>query len=399
VTALSRLVGHYLEDWQAGRTLHPLTVRNQRSMLDVFVKVVGDKAPERLRTTDVKRWAETRASLTPLQGGRQRRAVGAFVAWLRERGHDVPALPELPEPAPVVAPAPERLPLAALAEEYLGARARRGEISEVTVRNHRCALYALAEIVGDRPVGTLSRDDIERWLETLGSRSPATRSSQFSYVRVFCRWLTEHDHVAKDPTLNVRRPRIPKRPPRAPSPQKVARLLEVVPDARGQLICLLEVQEGLRCCEVSTLTMEDIDFDGRSLRVTGKFGNERVLPISEETWEALQAYLEEHPVRSGPVVRSYRPPHQALQPGTISELVGEWFRAGGLKHHPRDGASAHALRHGAATHMLLNGAHLRDVQYALGHAHLVTTEIYLPLTIDLRGAMAGRRYRTSAALN
>ncbi len=70
------------------------------------------------------------------------------------------------------------------------------------------------------------------------------------------------------------------------------------------------------------------------------------------------------------------------------------MREAGIKRWSRDGISAHALRHTAATDMLRARAHLRDVQHALGHAHLATTEIYLPLVVhDLREAMGGRRYR------
>jgi site-specific recombinase XerD len=66
----------------------------------------------------------------------------------------------------------------------------------------------------------------------------------------------------------------------------------------------------------------------------------------------------------------------------------------GIKRYRRDGVSAHALRHTSATDMLRSGAHLRDVQHALGHAHLATTETYLPLVVhDLREAMGGRQYR------
>jgi site-specific recombinase XerD len=68
------------------------------------------------------------------------------------------------------------------------------------------------------------------------------------------------------------------------------------------------------------------------------------------------------------------------------------YRAG-INHAAYDGVSAHALRHTAAADMLRSGAHVRDVQAALGHAHLVTTERYLPTLVrGLAETMAGRRY-------
>jgi site-specific recombinase XerD len=66
----------------------------------------------------------------------------------------------------------------------------------------------------------------------------------------------------------------------------------------------------------------------------------------------------------------------------------------GIKRKARDGISAHAGRHTCATDMLRAGAHLRDVQAALGHRHLHTTEIYLPYLVNtLSEAMGGRTYR------
>jgi site-specific recombinase XerD len=77
-------------------------------------------------------------------------------------------------------------------------------------------------------------------------------------------------------------------------------------------------------------------------------------------------------------------------------MVGGWIGDAGLKRRAGDGISAHALRHRAATDMLRAGAHLRDVQAALGHVSIATTQPYLPTVVgDLRTAMGGRRYRGS----
>lgn len=132
------------------------------------------------------------------------------------------------------------------------------------------------------------------------------------------------------------------------------------------------------------------------MRIVGKGGHERVLPLLDETALALHSYLMEHPCAAGPLVRSYTR-RQSLSAGSISRLVSGWMLEAGVKLAPRDGVSAHSNRHTMATDMLLSGAHLRDVQAALGHAHLATTESYIPLVVHgLEAAMAGRSYGSAS---
>lgn len=289
---------------------------------------------------------------------------------------------------------PRRADLAALVETYLAERGARHELSLASVRNNRSALRSFVVAVGDRPVSRLTREDVEGWLATRHRLSAATRRHNLSNVRSFCQWLTRRGYLPVDPTAELPPVRVPRYLPRAIGAPKVAKLLQAAPDARGVLMCLLMVQEGLRCCEVSRLQLGDVDWEGRTLRVVGKGEHQRLLPISEETWAALQSYLAEHPATSGPLVRSYRQEWHSLAPDTISGMVSEWMSRAGIKRWARDGVTGHALRHSAATDMLRAGAHLRDVQHALGHAHLATTEVYLPLVVhDLRSAMGGRRYR------
>lgn len=280
-------------------------------------------------------------------------------------------------------------------EGYLRERQRRGELTPLTVRNDRCILRNFAASAGARPVDKLSQRDVEKWLGDIGHLAPATRRGRFSVVRTYCRWLVSRGHLRRDPTVGLRGPRQPRSVPRALQEEAVAATLAVCPDARARLIVTLMVQQGLRCCEVHALQLGDFDIHRGTMRVVGKGGHERILPVMCETTEAIASYLAEHPAVAGPLIRSYRDPHRGLAADTISGLVGEWVAAAGIKQHRRDGVSAHAFRHTAATDMLLNGAHLRTVQHALGHAHLSTTEIYLPYVVDsLEKAMGGRRYRT-----
>lgn len=284
--------------------------------------------------------------------------------------------------------------VASLVEAYIRERLQRHEITPITARNIRTSLTSLGRVTGNRPVGRLSRTDIERWLATLQSKAASTRRSDLSEVKAFCRWLVRRHYIRVDPTAELPAIRIPRYLPRALPSEKVSKLIGVLPDSRAILICLLMVQEGLRCGEVARLQVGDVDFNQRTVRVVGKGGHERFLPLSGETWQALTTYLHQHPATSGPLIRSYRAEWRGLAADTISGMVSTWMSQAGIKRYRRDGVSAHALRHTSATDMLRSGAHLRDVQHALGHAHLATTEVYLPLVVhDLREAMGGRKYR------
>jgi integrase/recombinase XerD len=285
--------------------------------------------------------------------------------------------------------------LDSLTGAYLRERMQRHEITPLTARNLRSILSRFTKSFGARPVRNLGQRDIERWLEGRAGKSPATRRSELSCVKAFCQWLVRRGYVRKDPTAEIPSVKVPRYLPRALSPEKVAKLLATAPDRRAVLICLLMVQEGLRCGEVSALQVGDIDFLDRTARIVGKGGHERFLPLSDETWRALEDYLRERPATSGPLIRrTYRREWEGLAGDTISGLVSNWMSEAGIKRYRRDGVSAHALRHTSATDMLRSGAHLRDVQHALGHAHLATTETYLPLVVhDLREAMGGRQYR------
>lgn len=252
------------------------------------------------------------------------------------------------------------------------------------------------QVGADRDPRSLRRADLEHWLDSR-TVSAATLRLQFSTLRVFFNWLVATERIKRHPMAGLDPPKEPRRLPRALRPDAVAAVMARL-DARGLLVVSLMVQEGLRRAEVAGLQLDDIDFDRRLMRVIGKGGHERVLPITTETFGYLLSYLAEHPASAGPLVRSYgggpHPEGRALTPDYIGDLVGEWMSAAGVKARARDGVSAHALRHTAATDMLRAGAHLLDVKTALGHTSLTTTQRYLPWVVgDLRDAMGGRTYR------
>lgn len=274
-----------------------------------------------------------------------------------------------------------------LTRMYVRERRSSGEFSsDETARTIRYTLISFSEHVAHIHPIRLRRQHVEEWLAS-GRYKPASVRARLSRVRQFCLWLVERSFLPADPTAGIKGPRKQRTVPRGLPPSDVHLTLEAVPDRRGQVVVLLMVQEGLRCAEVAHLQIGDVDFHDRLMVVRGKGGHQRVLPISDETWEALSAYIAENGSRTGPVVRSKTRPERGITSNYISFLVRDWMGSANVP------ASAHALRHTCAGDLIRSGVNLRDIQQILGHMSLSTTEIYLPWIVgDLRTAMAGRRY-------
>lgn len=282
-----------------------------------------------------------------------------------------------------------------LATRYVRERSQRGELRPATRATYVQTLWLFVGAVGDVEPSRLTRRKIERWLAE-GQWAPATRRQRLSIVRLFVRWMVDRGDLKRDPTIAIARVRGVRHLPRGLDTDQVEALLAVAGSARMTLILLLMVQEGLRRGEVARVEVGDVDMANRLLLVRGKGGHERVLPLSDETLEAMHTYLGERPARAGRLIRSEVPgcEHDGLSEPYITKLTHDVMVAAGVKRSPTDGVSAHALRHTMATDLLRNGAHIRNVQAALGHADLKSTQVYLPWVVgELRESMAGRRYR------
>lgn len=279
---------------------------------------------------------------------------------------------------------------ASLANRWVTGRVRRREITPLTGRNHRSALSSFVAVVGQRT--SIRRAEVERWMEHRADLAAATRRSDLSTVRGWCRWLVEEGHLGKDPCIHVRPPKEPRRIPRYIDRELINELIDVCPDARARAVVWLMFGAGLRCVEVERLQVEDWDRRAELLKVRGKGGHEREVPVVDGVRETLTSYLAEYPATTGPLIRSYRTP-TSLRADTLSGVVSELMRAAGIKQAPRDGMSAHALRHTAAADTLdASGGNLWLVGEMLGHANLNTVKVYLrrARTGEMRDAMDAR---------
>lgn len=233
--------------------------------------------------------------------------------------------------------------------QYIKERRARGEVNRATSMRIGYCLSSLDKTFGRRPFDKLTRVAIERWSEANPQWKPSTRAVYYSYTHEFARWLLRRKVISHDPFAGVRTPRRPRPTPR-PIPHDAATgLLAALPDNRARLIVTLLYSLGLRCCGVSNLRVDDVDWIAQTVHVNEKGGNERVLPLMPDVAAVVGAYLAEHPASSGPLVRSYTQPWKGIGPQRIGALVSKWMSEAGVKARAFDGRNAHALRHSALT--------------------------------------------------
>jgi integrase/recombinase XerD len=284
---------------------------------------------------------------------------------------------------------PHDLPLAV--EEFLSWLAVERGRADNTLAAYRRDLRAyvawLASIgVGLDGVRPATVEDYVGHLRASG-RAPASVARAMVAVRSLHRFLAEEGHATVDPAEDVDSPRVPAGLPKALAEEEVADLIAAVvgDDARSlRDRAILEVLygTGMRISELVGLSLGDLDLDEGLVRVMGKGGRERVVPVAGMALAALAAWL-------GPRGRPLLVPERWARRGHAEAVFlnargGRLSRQGAwgvVRRHARavgleDRLTPHVLRHSCATHMLDHGADIRVVQELLGHASVSTTQVY-----------------------
>jgi integrase/recombinase XerD len=258
-------------------------------------------------------------------------------------------------------------------------------LSKNTLASYRADLLAVDRRLAQRGRALVEarREDLyavlaERSREGISARSSAR---MLSSLRLFFRHLLRAGRIAVDPTALIDAPKLPKSLPKALGEGDIDALL-AAPDAdtplglRDRAMLELMYATGLRVTELVTLGTEQVNLRQGALRVRGKGGKDRLVPIGEVAIDWLLRYVEQ----SRPL----------LLKGRASKLLFVTARGGGLSRQTfwvvvkklaaRAGIlapiSPHGLRHAFATHLLNHGADLRALQMLLGHSSLSTTQIY-----------------------
>ena len=253
-------------------------------------------------------------------------------------------------------------------------------------RDLRQFLGWLSQELGRPPsLADLACLDAKRFRAFMATRRRAKFASRslarsMSGLRAFFRWLETEDVAKNRAILQVMLPKVPHGIPKPLTIEKAAALVdggatsELDWVAARDAAVLLLYGSGLRISEALAITPRDAPTEGREvLRVVGKGGRERLVPVLPVTQAAITRYIALCPYSlppDGPLFLGAK--GGRLSPRIIQLLIERLRTVLGLPHT----ATPHALRHSFATHLLAAGADLRQIQELLGHASLSTTQVY-----------------------
>ena len=220
-----------------------------------------------------------------------------------------------------------------------------------------------------------------------GRNQKSSIARKLSAVRSFFKYLHKRQLIEDNPAQAVRTPKFGKPIPTYLSVDDVFRLIEAIKPRgilglRNRAILEALYSTGVRVSELAGLNLGNVDFRSGAIRVLGKGGKERIVPIGAKALAAIEAYRQTLTRSQGDLQDEealfLNKDQGRLSTRSMARIVDKFARACGLAVP----VSPHAMRHSYATHLLDAGADLRAVQELLGHSSLSTTQRYTHVSID-----------------
>lgn len=256
--------------------------------------------------------------------------------------------------------------------------------SPLTVDAYRRDLLQFEEAAGSVAPEEAVKTDVRKWLSDRARKkdSPRTLRRKTQSLRSFYRWMVLTGRRADNPALELQLAKTDRPLPSFVRDEEMERVLQTpvsedpVLDRRNHLIILLLYTSGLRQAELLGICDRDIDITRMEIRIHGKGGKERVVPLAEEVAAAIDEWRKIRSVKSqgGRVPLFPGRGGKPLSRSRLYKIVGEALAGtASLRHSP------HTLRHTFATSMLNGGADIATVKEFLGHSSLSSTQIYTHL--------------------
>lgn len=227
-------------------------------------------------------------------------------------------------------------------------------------------------------------EDVQAFFESLADVGihPRSRARILSSLRSYYSFLKMDGYISGNPVENIQSPAFGRHLPDVLALEEIDSMinaidLSTVEGQRNRAIIETMYSCGLRVSELCSLRLSDLYLDEEFVRVLGKGGKQRLVPVSSRAIAELRAYIAERasmniaPGCEDYIFLSYRR-GKPLSRITVFHIVKELVAAVGINKN----VSPHTFRHSFATHLLEGGANLRAIQSMLGHESISTTEIY-----------------------
>jgi len=239
-----------------------------------------------------------------------------------------------------------------------------------------------AEAAGIEP-GELGHRDLRRFAAHLGDggAARATVARKLAAIGAFYDALLRAGDVEANPAELVATPKRGSKLPRVLDGDEITTLLDRIPartplEIRDRAMFELAYSCGLRAEELVNLDVDSPEFESEQLRIEGKGGKTRLVPMGEPAQLALRCYLDRGRTalggRGNETALMLSKSGKRLHTSDVRRRLAIWVRTAAIA----GGVSPHALRHSFATHLLQGGADLRSIQELLGHSSVSTTQVY-----------------------
>jgi integrase/recombinase XerC len=249
-----------------------------------------------------------------------------------------------------------------------------------------CA-YLLHEFELSSPV-TATHFHLRSWLAGIKSddQSARTINRKISSLNAWYKFLLRNGHISRNPVSRLHAMKLPERLPQWLKEKDTEQLLDDITFDEGfkgftdRLICELLYATGMRRGELLGLTVSNIEWSLKQIRVLGKGNKERLMPVSDALLDTLRQYLE-----AKKEIADADEVHLLVLESGAPIYAGYMYRV--VKHYlstvtTMRKKSPHVMRHTFATHLLNNGANIQAIKDLLGHSSLAATQIYTHNNID-----------------
>ena len=258
-------------------------------------------------------------------------------------------------------------------------------LSKNTLDSYRFDLELLSEWLTKslkKNISDVSEGDIQQYLSF---KFPSSKSRSISRLlatlRRFFRYLLRENKIKIDPTLQIQSPKIPKSLPKSLSEEDVESLLnapnvKIISELRDKAMLELLYACGLRVSELVNILLTELSMTEGIIRITGKGGKTRLVPMGEEAVDWIKKYIDES--RKNILKQKTSKYLFVTIRGSAMTRQAFWYliKRYSIIAQIKKPMSPHILRHAFATHLINHGADLRVVQMLLGHSDISTTQIY-----------------------